>query len=69
MSTLITGETSFTLLQDLEKEIKTWVDTGNIPKLEKLVLNGFGDFLVGVIDETNNKTSLKFLQTLPQYQV
>lgn len=42
---------------------------GNLGKLEELVLNGYGDLLLGKIAEVDEKDTLNFLEILPQYQV
>ena len=44
---LISGQLNRPLLQDLEEDITDWVHTGNIGKLEELVLNGYADLLLG----------------------
>ncbi|PIO71271.1 hypothetical protein TELCIR_06838 [Teladorsagia circumcincta] len=47
MNQLMSGQLSRTLLQDLEEDIYDWIHTGNVGKLEELVLTGYGDLLLG----------------------
>lgn len=54
---------------DLEEDISDWIHTGNIGKLEELVLNGYGDLLLGRTHEVEDNDAVTFLEVLPQYQV
>ncbi|VDL76467.1 unnamed protein product [Nippostrongylus brasiliensis] len=53
---------------DLEEDIYDWIHTGNVGKLEELVLNGYGDLLLGRNHEVEDADSIGFLEVLPQYQ-
>ena len=46
-----------------------YLQTGSVNRLEDLVLNGYGDFLLGRVNETEDPDILSFLEVLPQYQV
>uniref|UniRef100_A0A0K0F5M1 ANK_REP_REGION domain-containing protein n=1 Tax=Strongyloides venezuelensis TaxID=75913 RepID=A0A0K0F5M1_STRVS len=65
---LITGQLNRPLLQDLEEDISDWIHTGNIGKLEELVLNGYAELLLGRTAQVNDADSMSFLEVLPQYQ-
>uniref|UniRef100_A0A5S6Q313 ANK_REP_REGION domain-containing protein n=1 Tax=Trichuris muris TaxID=70415 RepID=A0A5S6Q313_TRIMR len=65
---MISGAQSHALLEDLDCSIMNWLDHGNIKNLEKLVLLGFGDMMLGLIDHAKHRASIKFLQQLPLYQ-
>ncbi|KAL3089107.1 hypothetical protein niasHT_023571 [Heterodera trifolii] len=65
---LIAGQLNRTLLQDLEEDITDWVHTGNIGKLEELVLNGYADLLLGRNHQVEDAEAISFLEVLPQYQ-
>ncbi|KHJ93002.1 ankyrin repeat protein [Oesophagostomum dentatum] len=69
MNQLMSGQLSRTLLQDLEEDIYDWIHTGNIGKLEELVLTGYADLLLGRNHEVEDADSIGFLEVLPQYQV
>ena len=69
MNQLISGQLSRPLLQDLEEDIYDWIHTGNIGKLEELVLTGYADLLLGRNHEVEDADSIGFLEVLPQYQV
>jgi hypothetical protein len=56
------------LYTDLEEDISDWVHTGNIGKLEELVLNGYADLLLGRTHEVEDLEAIRFLEVLPQYQ-
>ncbi|GMT20603.1 hypothetical protein PFISCL1PPCAC_11900 [Pristionchus fissidentatus] len=68
MSQLISGQLNRILLQDLEEDIYDWIHTGNIGKLEELVLTGYADLLLGRNHEVEDADSIGFLEVLPQYQ-
>ncbi|WKX99944.1 hypothetical protein Q1695_014649 [Nippostrongylus brasiliensis] len=68
MNQLMSGQLNRTLLQDLEEDIYDWIHTGNVGKLEELVLNGYGDLLLGRNHEVEDADSIGFLEVLPQYQ-
>ncbi|UMM24050.1 hypothetical protein L5515_004469 [Caenorhabditis briggsae] len=68
MNQLISGQLSRPLLQDLEEDIYDWIHTGNIGKLEELVLTGYADLLLGRNHEVDDADSIGFLEVLPQYQ-
>ncbi|KAL6727776.1 hypothetical protein Aduo_009624 [Ancylostoma duodenale] len=68
MNQLMSGQLSRTLLQDLEEDIYDWIHTGNIGKLEELVLTGYADLLLGRNHEVEDADSSGFLEVLPQYQ-
>ncbi|KAF1761479.1 hypothetical protein GCK72_009735 [Caenorhabditis remanei] len=68
MNQLISGQLSRPLLQDLEEDIYDWIHTGNIGKLEELVLTGYADLLLGRNHEVEDADSIGFLEVLPQYQ-
>ncbi|VDN06231.1 unnamed protein product, partial [Thelazia callipaeda] len=68
LSGLISGQMGRSLLKDLEEDISNWIHTGNVRKLEDLVLNGYADLLVGRIHEVDDPDTLNFLDVLPQYQ-
>ncbi|GMS90395.1 hypothetical protein PENTCL1PPCAC_12570, partial [Pristionchus entomophagus] len=68
MSQLIGGQLNRILLQDLEEDIYDWIHTGNIGKLEELVLTGYADLLLGRNHEVEDAESIGFLEVLPQYQ-
>lgn len=55
--------------QDLEEDIYDWIHTGNVGKLEELVLAGYADLLLGRNHEVEDAESIGFLEVLPQYQV
>lgn len=77
---LITGQLNRPLLQgsvrkgskspfsDLEEDITDWIHTGNVGKLEELVLNGYADLLLGRIHQVEDPDANGFLEVLPQYQ-
>uniref|UniRef100_A0AC35TST0 ANK_REP_REGION domain-containing protein n=1 Tax=Rhabditophanes sp. KR3021 TaxID=114890 RepID=A0AC35TST0_9BILA len=65
---LITGQLNRPLLQDLEEDISDWIHTGNVGKLEELVLNGYADLLLGRTTQVDDQDSVSFLEVLPQYQ-
>ncbi|KAL1237972.1 Ankyrin repeat,PH and SEC7 domain containing protein secG [Trichinella pseudospiralis] len=67
-SSMISGKQSHALLEDLERSIMHWLDKGDVKNLEKLVLLGFGDLLLGLIDDVKHRASIKFLRQLPAYQ-
>ncbi|PIO56504.1 hypothetical protein TELCIR_22096, partial [Teladorsagia circumcincta] len=52
----------------LEEDIYDWIHTGNVGKLEELVLTGYGDLLLGRNHEVEDADSIGFLEVLPQYQ-
>ncbi|RCN38014.1 ankyrin repeat protein, partial [Ancylostoma caninum] len=52
----------------LEEDIYDWIHTGNIGKLEELVLTGYADLLLGRNHEVEDADSIGFLEVLPQYQ-
>lgn len=54
---------------DLEEDITDWIHTGNVGKLEELVLNGYADLLLGRTHTVNDSDAIEFLEVLPQYQV
>lgn len=54
---------------DLEEDISDWIHTGNVGKLEELVLNGYADLLLGRTREVDDADTVNFLDLLPQYQV
>lgn len=56
-------------LSDLEEDIHDWIHSGNIGKLEELVLTGYGDLLLGQAHEADDQDVITFLEVLPQYQV
>ncbi|KAK6741809.1 hypothetical protein RB195_009591 [Necator americanus] len=68
MNQLMSGQLSRTLLQDLEEDIYDWIHTGNVGKLEELVLTGYADLLLGRNHEVEDADSIGFLEVLPQYQ-
>ncbi|VDD96314.1 unnamed protein product [Enterobius vermicularis] len=68
MNQLLSGELSRFLLQDLEEDIHDWIHSGNIGKLEELVLTGYGDLLLGQAHEADDQDVITFLEVLPQYQ-
>uniref|UniRef100_A0A8R1HMB2 ANK_REP_REGION domain-containing protein n=1 Tax=Caenorhabditis japonica TaxID=281687 RepID=A0A8R1HMB2_CAEJA len=68
MNQLISGQLSRPLLQDLEEDIYDWIQTGNVGKLEELVLTGYADLLLGRNHEVDDSDSIGFLEVLPQYQ-
>lgn len=53
---------------DLEEDISDWIHTGNVGKLEELVLNGYADLLLGRTREVDDADTVNFLDLLPQYQ-
>uniref|UniRef100_A0A914CDY9 Uncharacterized protein n=1 Tax=Acrobeloides nanus TaxID=290746 RepID=A0A914CDY9_9BILA len=65
---LITGQLNRPLLQDLEEDITDWIHTGNVGKLEELVLNGYADLLLGRMHQVEDPEANGFLEVLPQYQ-
>uniref|UniRef100_A0A1I8BXT1 ANK_REP_REGION domain-containing protein n=1 Tax=Meloidogyne hapla TaxID=6305 RepID=A0A1I8BXT1_MELHA len=65
---LISGQLNRPLLQDLEEDITDWIHTGNIGKLEELVLNGYADLLLGRNHLLDDVDAISFLEVLPQYQ-
>ena len=65
---LMEGALSRSLLQDLEEDITDWFQSGNVGKLEELVLNNFGDLLLGRTTDIDNTDVIDFLEVLPQYQ-
>ncbi|KAH7727798.1 Protein F34D10.6 b [Aphelenchoides avenae] len=65
---LISGQLSRPLLQDLEEDITDWIHTGNVGKLEELVLNGYADLLLGRTHQVDDQDAVGFLEVLPQYQ-
>nr|CAD2179128.1 unnamed protein product [Meloidogyne enterolobii] len=65
---LISGQLNRPLLQDLEEDITDWIHTGNIGKLEELVLNGYADLLLGRNHQLDDADAISFLEVLPQYQ-
>ncbi|KAK0420633.1 hypothetical protein QR680_014803 [Steinernema hermaphroditum] len=65
---LISGQLNRPLLQDLEEDISDWIHTGNVGKLEELVLNGYADLLLGRNHQVNDNEAMGFLEVLPQYQ-
>ncbi|KHJ47025.1 ankyrin repeat protein [Trichuris suis] len=65
---MISGAQSHALLEDLESSIISWLDRGDVKNLEKLVLLGFGDMMLGLIDQARHRASIKFLRQLPSYQ-
>ncbi|KRX51220.1 Nucleolar GTP-binding protein 1 [Trichinella murrelli] len=70
-SSMISGKQSHALLEggdNLERSIMHWLDKGDVKNLEKLVLLGFGDLLLGLIDDVKHRASIKFLRQLPAYQ-
>ncbi|KHN83699.1 putative PPE family protein PPE24 [Toxocara canis] len=69
MNQLISGQLNRPLLQDLEEDISDWIHTGNVGKLEELVLNGYADLLLGRTHEIEDHDAITFLEVLPQYQV
>lgn len=56
------------LLTDLEEDISDWIHTGNVGKLEELVLNGYADLLLGRAHQVDDADAIGFLEVLPQYQ-
>ncbi|CAI5445216.1 unnamed protein product [Caenorhabditis angaria] len=68
MNQLISGQINRPLLQDLEEDIYDWIHTGNVGKLEELVLTGYADLLLGRNHEVEDADSIGFLEVLPQYQ-
>ncbi|KAK6741808.1 hypothetical protein RB195_009591 [Necator americanus] len=54
--------------QHLEEDIYDWIHTGNVGKLEELVLTGYADLLLGRNHEVEDADSIGFLEVLPQYQ-
>lgn len=70
---------------DLEEDISDWIHTGNVGKLEELVLNGilnaailsnanlyfpgYADLLLGRTHTVDDAEAINFLEVLPQYQV
>ncbi|TKR64477.1 hypothetical protein L596_025002 [Steinernema carpocapsae] len=65
---LISGQLNRPLLQDLEEDISDWIHTGNVGKLEELVLNGYADLLLGRNHNIDENEAVGFLEVLPQYQ-
>jgi ankyrin repeat protein len=65
---LISGQLNRPLLQDLEEDISDWIHTGNVGKLEELVLNGYADLLLGRNHQVDDADAVGFLEVLPQYQ-
>uniref|UniRef100_A0AC34QFB3 Uncharacterized protein n=1 Tax=Panagrolaimus sp. JU765 TaxID=591449 RepID=A0AC34QFB3_9BILA len=65
---LISGQLNRPLLQDLEEDISDWIHTGNVGKLEELVLNGYADLLLGRNHQVDDSDAVGFLEVLPQYQ-
>ncbi|KAI6235408.1 Ankyrin repeat and Ankyrin repeat-containing domain-containing protein [Aphelenchoides besseyi] len=65
---LISGQLNRPLLQDLEEDISDWIHTGNVGKLEELVLNGYADLLLGRTHQVDDADAIGFLEVLPQYQ-
>uniref|UniRef100_A0A1I7SUJ5 ANK_REP_REGION domain-containing protein n=2 Tax=Bursaphelenchus xylophilus TaxID=6326 RepID=A0A1I7SUJ5_BURXY len=65
---LISGQLNRPLLQDLEEDISDWIHTGNVGKLEELVLNGYADLLLGRTHQVDDADAVGFLEVLPQYQ-
>ncbi|CAD5214744.1 unnamed protein product [Bursaphelenchus okinawaensis] len=65
---LISGQLNRPLLQDLEEDISDWIHTGNVGKLEELVLNGYADLLLGRTHQVDETEAVTFLEVLPQYQ-
>ena len=53
---------------DLEEDISDWIHTGNVGKLEELVLNGYADLLLGRNHQVDDADAVGFLEVLPQYQ-
>ncbi|VDO53758.1 unnamed protein product [Onchocerca flexuosa] len=68
MDQLLTGQISEPLLQDFEENISNWIHTGNIRKLDDVVLNGYADLLSGRAHETDDPDVRHFLDELPQYR-
>uniref|UniRef100_A0A0R3RJ35 ANK_REP_REGION domain-containing protein n=1 Tax=Elaeophora elaphi TaxID=1147741 RepID=A0A0R3RJ35_9BILA len=68
MDELITGQMSGPLLQDLEENILDWIHTGNLRKLDDLVLIGYADLLSGRTHEVGDPDIRHFLNELPKYQ-
>ncbi|VDK73506.1 unnamed protein product, partial [Onchocerca ochengi] len=68
MEQLLTGLITEPLLQDLEENISNWIHTGNIRKLDDLVLNGYADLLYGRAYEVDDPDVRRFLDELPQFQ-
>lgn len=66
---LTSAASSNILFLDLEEDIYDWIHTGNIGKLEELVLTGYADLLLGRNHEVEDADSIGFLEVLPQYQV
>lgn len=53
----------------MEEDISDWIHTGNVGKLEELVLNGYADLLLGRTHQVDDTEAIGFLEVLPQYQV
>lgn len=53
----------------MEEDISDWIHTGNVGKLEELVLNGYADLLLGRTHSVDDPDAINFLEVLPQYQV
>ncbi|VDK57088.1 unnamed protein product [Anisakis simplex] len=81
MNQLISGQLNRPLLQGifsfsytimasthLEEDITDWIHTGNVGKLEELVLNGYAELLLGRKYEIDDHDAIAFLEVLPQYQ-
>uniref|UniRef100_A0A914GVW4 Uncharacterized protein n=1 Tax=Globodera rostochiensis TaxID=31243 RepID=A0A914GVW4_GLORO len=66
INNLIAGQLNRTLLQDLEEDITDWVHTGNIGKLEELVLNGYADLLLGRNHQVEDAEAVSFLEAIEQ---
>ena len=52
----------------MEEDISDWIHTGNVGKLEELVLNGYADLLLGRNHQVDDADAVGFLEVLPQYQ-
>ncbi|VDO89962.1 unnamed protein product [Heligmosomoides polygyrus] len=63
MNQLMCGQLNRTLLQDLEEDIYDWIHTGNVGKLEELVLTGYGDLLLGRNHEAKVQAIHKAVET------
>lgn len=62
MNQLVSGQLNRPLLQDLEEDITDWVHTGNIGKMEELVLNGYADLLLGRNHQVDDTNAVNFLE-------
>uniref|UniRef100_A0A0N4U7Y3 ANK_REP_REGION domain-containing protein n=1 Tax=Dracunculus medinensis TaxID=318479 RepID=A0A0N4U7Y3_DRAME len=68
ISQLISGQMNRKRLRDLEEDISDWIHVGNIAKMEQIVLFGYGDLLLGRMNEVEDSDVINFLEVLPQYQ-